>query len=208
MKIAWFAIISTILAYMRFSETTNYTFEKKLLKTILSGYDKDIRPRKNDEPTKITLLMYLKSLTCLDAVHGILITTSSVYVSWEDENLSWDPTNHGNITVIPINRRRIWSPLLILANPATKAETLGDKIGQVYLSWTGSVEWQLGHVLHSTCDIDVTYFPFDTQYCVIELLPWGLIYKDINLIPFPLSTLLYSENNVWILKSSSVETAY
>ena len=202
------AIIFLSLALTTFVETTNYTNEKTLMKTLLTDYDKNVRPRKDDERTNITVVMNLKSVTSLDAVNGILITTCSIFVSWTDENLSWEPSNHGNITDIAINRNLIWSPLLILANPAIKAETLGEKVGQVYLSWTGNVEMHAGHVLHSTCDIDVTLFPFDTQHCVVELLPWGLMSKDMNVISRPLGTMLFSENNVWILKSSSAETAF
>ena len=66
-----------------------------------------------------------------------------------------------------------------------------------------------GELLETTCDVDVTYFPFDTQNCVIELLAWG--HKtDIN-VTYSTNAIyldVFSENNVWILQSTKTETSF
>ena len=148
-----------------------YEIEKNLHTSLMTGYDKNIRPRGKDfEKTNIGFGIYLISLTKLDTVDGILTTTALMSVYWTDNNLRWNPSEHGNITDIPIQRDMIWSPRFTLLNTATKAESLGVSVSQTYLYWIGRVLWQFGHVMQSICDIDVTYFPFDIQRCVIELV--------------------------------------
>ena len=71
-----------------------------------------------------------------------------------------------------------------------------------------SIYFILGEMLLTTCDVDVTYFPFDTQHCVIELMPFGYTNDQVDLIANPLDLSIYSENNVWIVKSTVAETAY
>ena len=33
----------------------------------------------------------------------------------------------------------------------------------------GDVHWEPGSILSTTCDIDIRYFPFDEQECIIEI---------------------------------------
>ena len=36
---------------------------------------------------------------------------------------------------------------------------------RVLLSHDGMMHWEPGGIFRTTCDIDITYFPFDQQYC-------------------------------------------
>ena len=40
------------------------------------------------------------------------------------------------------------------------------------LHWTGQVIWKLPAILKSSCTIDVEYFPFDIQSCIIKFSSW------------------------------------
>ena len=40
---------------------------------------------------------------------------------------------------------------------------------RVQISSTGKAHWEPGGVFATTCDIDILYFPFDTQACPIEI---------------------------------------
>ena len=186
-----------------------YENERNLHTSLMTGYNKNIRPRSKDfEKTNIGFGIYLISLTKLDTVDGILTTTALMSVYWTDNNLRWNPSEHGYITAIPIQRDMIWSPRFTLLNTATKAESLGVSVSQTYLYWIGRVLWQFGHVMQSICDIDVTYFPFDIQRCVVEFFPLGLRHQYINITVQPMNLSFYSENPMWSLKSTISETAY
>ena len=41
------------------------------------------------------------------------------------------------------------------------------------LTYTGDVQWSPPAIFKSQCDIDVEYFPFDTQVCKLIFLPWS-----------------------------------
>ena len=173
----------------------------------MTDYNKNVRPRNNNnQPTDVHLYMTLRSVTKLDELSGILTSGWIMQVSWIDDNLTWDPISYGNITDIGIDKSSIWSPGMSLLNPATYAESLGTVAAQTFVTSRGEVFWDFGQVIHTSCDIDVTYFPFDVQRCAVEFMPFGIKNKDINLIAHPLSTSLYLENNAWILKSVSAES--
>ena len=63
-------------------------------------------------------------------------------------------------------------------------------------------------MIQTTCDITVTYFPFDSQYCDVRLFPIGVSSKYINLSISQIDTSVYMENNEWILQSTSAQIIY
>ena len=204
-KIVIYACVSFIL--FESAQGSTAAQEADLYNALLTGYNTNVRPRNNnDEPTDLHLFMYLRYVTRLDELSGILTTAVIMTVYWVDSGLRWDPNSYGNITQIRLDKNSIWSPGFAVLNPATYVESLGTTAHQTFVSYLGQVFWEFGHVIHTTCDIDVTFFPFDTQRCVIEFIPFGMKNNDINLIAHPIDTFLYLENNAWILQSTSVES--
>ena len=202
-------LICTALLCLALVNAATYSDATMLHTTLISSYNKHVRPKANqDERTDISILMELKSITSLDEIKGILTTVSATNIYWIDDNLQWIPSHHGNITKIKIEESLIWIPEFITANPAKKVEKLGLPSLETTVYFSGIVLYTFGEMLRTTCDPDVTYFPFDTQHCVIELTPYNYDNSSVNLISEPVRLDIFSENNVWILKSTSSETAY
>ena len=44
---------------------------------------------------------------------------------------------------------------------------------RVHVNHTGRVIWSFGGLFETSCDIDVTIFPFDSQTCPIVLENWA-----------------------------------
>jgi len=52
---------------------------------------------------------------------------------------------------------------------------------RVLIGHDGHVHWEPGGVFTTTCDIDVRYFPFDDQLCMIEFGAWAYHSVRVNI---------------------------
>jgi hypothetical protein len=60
--------------------------------------------------------------------------------------------------------------------------------------------------MKSTCSVDITYYPYDTQECTIKLITWSYTKDDVNLLSQ--SGIIksdYSESSTWNLVKSTFE---
>ena len=71
----------------------------------------------------------------------------------------------------------------------------------------GVVMMEFGHLMQTKCDIDITFYPFDSQRCKLNVMPVGLRYDHVNLSTY-IDIPFYSENNAWISKSTTSKIAY
>ena len=191
------------------TECASYADGIALYKNLTTNYNKNVRPKADlSQPTEVEVKLYLKSISGLDEVEGILTTVVSLALSWTDDNLVWIPWHYGNIWEFRMNENSIWIPQFILANPSKKLTQFGIGNSPVTLQPNGRVRYEVADLMTSSCDVDVTYFPFDVQTCIIELMPHG--YKSdisVNLGSDAIGLDVFSENNIWILTSTSSENA-
>ena len=54
-----------------------------------------------------------------------------------------------------------------------------DKMG-VLISHTGRIHWEPGGIFSTTCDMDITFFPFDIQKCSIVVGTWAY-YRSVSI---------------------------
>ena len=99
---------------------------------------------------------------------------------WQDEKLRWSPEDNGEITTIRVPIEKIWRPDITLYNVA-------EVNGQEYKD-SHTVIYNSGDVLHipsatlkSTCMVDLTYFPYDTQECALKFGSWVYNGNQISL---------------------------
>ena len=69
----------------------------------------------------------------------------------------------------------------------------------VVIRWNGDCNWGSPAMLKSICDIDVKFFPFDTQECSLKFGSWTYAKNRIDLKPMKLTfpTLYYMKNGEW-----------
>ena len=210
MSVRTFKFLLTIcgIVLLHHAKAATYTDATNLLTYLTSGYNKYVRPRSNQgQPTEIGVTFQLKSISSPDEVNGVLTSVASIIFHWYDDILIWNPSSYGNMNSIKIEESLIWIPKFIISNPAKKVTKLGMPTIDATVFDTGLVDYELGEMLETTCDVDVTYFPFDTQNCVLEIMPFGYLNTEVNLTASPVDLLIYSENNAWIVKSTSSEVA-
>nr|XP_053626193.1 acetylcholine receptor subunit alpha-like [Cherax quadricarinatus] len=99
--------------------------------------------------------------------------TTNLWVEqyWYDYKLIWDPDEYGGVKMLHVPSDHIWRPDIVLYNNADGnfEVTLSTK---ATLHMTGLVEWKPPAIYKSSCEIDVEYFPFDEQTCVMKFGSW------------------------------------
>lgn len=78
---------------------------------------------------------------------------------------------------------------------------------RVLLHHDGRLHWEPGGIFRTTCDIDITYFPFDSQHCPILVGAYSYYSTRMNITNASdnVSTHDLQQNGEWHVYSTSVE---
>ncbi|XP_048737268.2 acetylcholine receptor subunit delta-like [Ostrea edulis] len=183
---------------------------KQLQKSLMADYSNKIRPvYDQDETIYIFTTFYLSSIVEVDAVQQRLVTTAHLGIIWTDELLQWDESSTG-VERLYFKQKDIWTPDVVLMNGVKEFEELGGDFYYVEVVPDGTVYWYPYQIFESKCDIDITYFPFDTQICNFIFVSWSFLKSELNITLYeenaPIDYYDYVQNSVWdIVHSTSPE---
>ncbi|XP_060523967.1 acetylcholine receptor subunit beta-like 2 isoform X2 [Cylas formicarius] len=101
----------------------------------------------------------------------VMTTNLWVVQKWYDYKLRWDPEEYGGVEMLYVPSEHIWLPDIVLFNNAdgNYEVTLMTK---ATLKYTGEVVWKPPSIYKSSCEINVQYFPFDEQSCLMKFASW------------------------------------
>ncbi|KAL3319958.1 hypothetical protein Ciccas_001362 [Cichlidogyrus casuarinus] len=163
--------------------------EKKLIKTILEGYEKGARPVADNknlavdskmEQIKVEFGLGLIQILDLNENEQILSTNLRNMFKWQDQHLKWEPKDFGGIEYVNIPTSKIWIPDVTLYNYAD--ERLEEKRDcNARVRFDGYVVWQPMSIMKSTCAVIIKYFPYDKQRCSMKFGPWTYDASRVNL---------------------------
>jgi len=145
---------------------------KRLYDDLLSNYNKLVRPVENtSDHLTVRIKLKLSQLIDVNLKNQIMTTNLWVEQFWRDYKLKWDPTEYGGVKQLHVPSDHIWRPDIVLYNNADGnfEVTLATK---ATLWYNGLVEWKPPAIYKSSCEIDVEYFPFDEQTCVMKFGSW------------------------------------
>ncbi|XP_031627542.1 acetylcholine receptor subunit alpha-like isoform X2 [Contarinia nasturtii] len=145
---------------------------KRLYDDLLSNYNKLVRPVVNvSDALTVRIKLKLSQLIDVNLKNQIMTTNLWVEQSWYDYKLKWEPREYGGVEMLHVPSDHIWRPDIVLYNNADGnfEVTLATK---ATLNYTGRVEWRPPAIYKSSCEIDVEYFPFDEQTCVMKFGSW------------------------------------
>ncbi|KAJ8985056.1 hypothetical protein NQ317_019739 [Molorchus minor] len=145
---------------------------KRLYDDLLSNYNRLIRPVNNHTETlTVWLSLKLSQLIEMNLKNQIMTTNLWVVQKWNDYKLRWDPEEYGGVEMLYVPSEHIWLPDIVLFNNAdgNYEVTLMTK---ATLSYTGEVIWKPPSIYKSSCEINVQYFPFDEQSCLMKFGSW------------------------------------
>ncbi|XP_053383843.1 neuronal acetylcholine receptor subunit alpha-6-like [Mercenaria mercenaria] len=182
---------------------------QNILTTILSGYSADVRPASNQSlPVQVNVTMELVNIKEFDEVSEQISVVIIMYLTWMDSRLTWDPLEFNGTSNVNIPVTKIWRPSLILKSPVGKIIPVGvdQDWAVVRCLYDGRIMWNPTETTTSSCNIDVSYFPFDEQFCTLIFIPWGYQTHEILLKSHEekVRQTFYSENGGWTLVDSLV----
>lgn len=155
---------------------------KRLYDDLLSNYNRLIRPVVNHtETVTVKLGLRLSQLVDLNLKDQILTTNVWIEHEWHDYKFTWEPTEYGGVAEIYVPSEHIWLPDIILYNNAD-GDYIVKTMTKAILHHDGKVLWNPPAIFKSSCEIDVEFFPFDTQTCHLKFGSWSFDGFQVDLI--------------------------
>lgn len=88
----------------------------------------------------------------------------SIFQSWKDPYLSWNPKDYGGLGTVRLPASDVFTPDIVLFNNAdTRIENQREALVVIYSD--GEILWVPTSIFRSTCSIDIKFFPYDQQNC-------------------------------------------
>lgn len=194
------------------SPTESYTIaqETKLHTDLFTGYQKAIRPGADrSKPLSIYVDFLMISLKEFNEEEGRLSVIGAFKFVWTDNRLAWDKNSYGgDLTQTSVLQDTVWVPNVVNLNCFETMKPLGSSSLSLRMYDGGTVAWIPPALIESSCDADVTYYPFDSQTCVIRYYMPGYYQSDVNFSPSRTEADLqqYEQNNLWEITSTSLST--
>ncbi|CAG5132662.1 unnamed protein product, partial [Candidula unifasciata] len=111
-------------------------------------------------------------------VEEMIQTVTSVgfiVMSWLDPDLAWNQTDYEGIHQVSIAFGEIWYPTLLVSNSADPDYVMIERSDSMSLTSDGLIRYSTPAHLKTSCDIDVTYYPFDLQVSTTSPITSGEI---------------------------------
>jgi len=161
--------------------------ELKLLKDLFikRKYNKLARPVSNkNEAIKIDFGIAYVQLVQIDDKEQMMVSNIWVRQIWNNTLLMWDPKDYGGIKSINVEPSSVWLPDIVLYNNAKKGHDSGTMYKfktKVIISSNGENKWFAPTIVRSGCNIDITYFPFDDQFCELRFGSWTFTGEQVDI---------------------------
>ncbi|CAD5122172.1 DgyrCDS10618 [Dimorphilus gyrociliatus] len=192
---------------MRYLNETE-SIEEKIYEKLFKDYPKT-RPKKDSfKPVIVEVGLSILQIFDLNEQTQTFTTTCKIVVSWLDDYLGWNITQTGPVYTLQIKGRNIWLPDIVITNSAAKMDQRSAwESSDVQITYQGSIFWLIGGKLQTFCQLDMTYFPFDHQLCLITLGTWShstrtLILKNLS---STVDLSFMEENGGWVILWTRVE---
>uniref|UniRef100_A0AAN0LM93 Nicotinic acetylcholine receptor n=1 Tax=Polyphagotarsonemus latus TaxID=1204166 RepID=A0AAN0LM93_9ACAR len=154
--------------FLFFTLTYAHLATKRLYEDLLNDYNRLIRPVYNNNDTVfVNLSLKLTQLLDINMKHQVMSTNVWIEQEWIDNQLVWDPKNYDGVDMIHIMAEDIWQPDIVLFNNADGIFEVSSLTKAIVYN-TGKVFWKPPAIFRSFCQIDVQWFPFDTQVCSMK----------------------------------------
>lgn len=197
--------------YFLLNAVEAYTFANitKLQKDLFTNYEKEFRPGENQTiPTEIKISFYMRNLNEFQEINTKMGLRGSLGVEWRDVRLVWNPSDYdGGLNQTFLTVDKIWTPYLALTNSQEEIQPILSNGFLCSVWYDGNVSClPPPTTFKALCTANITKYPFDTQFCFLQLYASGYFHSDLKLIPksknFNMDMLIYVGQ--WSITSTDI----
>uniref|UniRef100_A0A183CIB6 Cyclin N-terminal domain-containing protein n=1 Tax=Globodera pallida TaxID=36090 RepID=A0A183CIB6_GLOPA len=171
-----------------------------LFHSLFYDYNKEIRPViEHNRPVNTNISFSLIQVVDVDERNQLLTSLAWIHFRWNDWRLAWDPRMNGWITKLKVPIEMIWKPDIILYNNA--ASEYLNEMSTASVTYDGNISLSMAGIFKSSCELDVRFYPFDFQNCLMKFASWSYDGTKIDIFSGPSGdTSNYMVSTEWTLR--------
>ncbi|KAK7111623.1 acetylcholine receptor subunit alpha-L1-like isoform X2 [Littorina saxatilis] len=187
--------------------------EQRLYESIMAKYQQSVMPHVDNKtfPLTVAFSLRLNQIVLLDERQQVLTTNVFIDQTWIDPALAWDPLNFTDVRALRIPAEHVWLPDTFVYNNADGGTSGFMRGTYVQIQSNGRVLWPVPLRLRSSCSVQITYFPFDTQICTLRFGSWIYGLRQLDYTPLTdgltVDPSTYVNNSEWELVSITMNKA-
>ncbi|XP_046583072.1 acetylcholine receptor subunit beta-like [Haliotis rubra] len=168
----------------------------KLRTDLLANYSLKVRP---EGVTDIDLAFNILTVNELETRTQTFSVSGYFTVVWNDTRLQWNTQAYDNITFLFTDETEIWRPALVVKNAVDDLDVIASDNIPIRVNNGGNIYWNPPGIYKTHCDIDITYYPFDSQECSVIVQSWGYNLRELDLKKHAdgVITSEYERNGEW-----------
>ena len=183
------------------------TTRDRLYTHVMKDYNSKGLPVLNHtSTTNIGISCFIVCINRFDEISGELALVMYFQLSWIEERITWNASEFEGIQSILVPPDAIWRPEFFIIQSTDRIQKIGNLSLFLRLHSNGEVYWTPADEFKLSCSVDVTYFPFDKQTCIIEFT--GIVYDNSELLMYSTNHILdmtyFTNNSQWDVLPSNV----
>ncbi|KAK3731050.1 hypothetical protein QZH41_006950 [Actinostola sp. cb2023] len=160
-------------------DATKGSPEKNLREKLFDplNYDRSVRPViDHTKPINVSFGMRLSKLIEVNTKHQLVVINAWVVQKWLNPYLAWNQTEHKGIHTLHVPAESVWVPDTVLYDNGDEAVSQAGFTEKfktyVLVESSGMCTWSAPATFKSSCNMDITNFPFDSQTCDMTFGSW------------------------------------
>jgi len=166
-------IISAVFSSVTASGSTSTS---ALVKSLIANDDLHVRPDADFGPSTVITIGYtLNDIEKVKDRCGVYRLHGWLEMTWQNDRLAWNPSDHGNITILRIPAKKVWRPDIVDFSTLEHDRIYKEMFNQlVYITNTGSVTWVPPTTFTIRCNSTSDgKDPVDEISCKVPLGSWA-----------------------------------
>ena len=189
-----------------------YTVVTSLYKDLMDGYDKRVRPVRNQSQSlEVNFLFCLYNIVALNTASQKLSILATFFVGWKDEILSWNPEDYDGAKLVKFTTSEVWTPAVVISKSIDGHGIIGKPTDLVSYTNEGYALWSPDGLFDVICEVNTRYYPFDLQICNITIYVSDSLSSEVELESLQngaITDRIYSPNSAWKLVGTYTDEKY